>query len=150
MEMAMMGLVGTVVGASAMGVAGIAKSVAETYFPTLAAGRDHKHQMNSTLQAQRYEAVRAWRAGLCGASCAYREWAAGPRDGDPPNVAGDEWYEGLRPHLPTTGEGSKFRNAHEVHCDNPTLIMLSLEIGRIEKEWTDEAKGARQRRRQRR
>jgi hypothetical protein len=42
MEMAMMGLAGTVAGASAMGVVGIAKSMAKTYFPSLAADRDHK------------------------------------------------------------------------------------------------------------
>lgn len=145
----MMGLLGTVVGASAMGVAGIAKSVAETYFPTLAAGRDHKHQMNATLQSQRYEAVREWRAGLCGASCAYREWESGSRDGDPPNVVGEVWFEHLRPYLPSTGEGSAFRSAHEVHLDNPTLMLLSLEIGQIEKEWTEEARGNRRRRNRR-
>ncbi|CLR80789.1 Uncharacterised protein [Mycobacterium tuberculosis] len=33
MEMAMMGLLGTVVGASAMGIGGIAKSIAEAYVP---------------------------------------------------------------------------------------------------------------------
>lgn len=146
MDMAMMGLAGTVVGASAMGVAGVAKSMAETYFPTRAAGRDHRHQINVALQTQRYEAVKCWRAGLCSATCAYREWAAGPRDTDPPNVVGDEWYEALRPHLPLTGEASEFRSAHEVHLDNPTLMVLSLEIGRIEKEWNDEASSGRRRR----
>ncbi len=59
---------------------------------------------------------------------------------------GDAWFEGLRPHLPTKGEAAKYRNAHEVHCDNPTLMLLSLEIGRIEKEWTEEANGRRRRR----
>ena len=52
------------------------------------------------VQSQRYEAVKCWRAGLCGARDTYRQWAAGPRDSDPPNVVGDEWFEGLRPHLP--------------------------------------------------
>ncbi|MXI81324.1 hypothetical protein GR254_19700, partial [Mycobacterium tuberculosis] len=37
----------------------------------------------------------------------------------------DEWFEGLRPHLPTTGEAAKFRTAYEVRCDNPTLMVLS-------------------------
>lgn len=57
------------------------------------------------------------------------------------HVVGDEWFEGLRPHLPTTGEAAKFRTAYEVRCDNPTLMVLSLEIGRIEKEWMVEASG---------
>ncbi|MGA7055218.1 MAG: hypothetical protein WBZ37_28935, partial [Mycobacterium sp.] len=47
--------------------------------------------------------------------------------------------------LPTTGEAAKFRTAHEVHCDNPTLTLLSLEIGRVEHEWTEEAKWHRRR-----
>jgi hypothetical protein len=62
-------------------------------------------------------------------------------------VVGDVWFEALRPHLSATGDTAKFRTAHEVHCDNPTLIVLSLEIGRIEQEWTEEAKGRRRNRR---
>lgn len=97
--------------------------------------------MNVDLQARRYEAVRVWRSGLCSASNAYRQWEARSRDTHAPNVVGDEWFEGLRPHLPTTGEAAKFRTAYEVRCDNPTLMVLSLEIGRIEKEWMVEASG---------
>lgn len=78
---------------------------------------------------------------MAGARDSYRQWAAGPRDGDAPNVVGDEWFEGLRPHLPTTGEAAKYRNAHEISCDNATLALLSLEIGRVEREWMEEAKG---------
>lgn len=111
MEMAMMGLLGTVVGASAMGIGGIAKSIAEAYVPGVAAAKDRRQQMNVDLQARRYEAVRVWRSGLCSASNAYRQWEAGSRDTHAPNVVGDEWFEGLRPHLPTTGEAAKFRTA---------------------------------------
>ncbi len=150
MDMAMMGLAGTVVGASAMGVVGVAKSIAESYLPSIALGKDHKHQINANLQSQRWESLRFWRAGLCGARDRYRQWEAGGRDGDPPNVVGDEWFEGLRPHLPGTGKGATFRAAHEVHCDNPTVTLLSLEIGRVEMEWTDEAKGSKRRARNRR
>ena len=56
-------------------------------------------------------------------------------------MVGDEWFEGLRPHLPTTGDAAMYRTAHEVHCDNQTLTRLSLEIGRIDREWTEEARG---------
>lgn len=52
-----------------------------------------------------------------------------------------EWFEGLRPYLSSTGDAAQYRSAHEVHCDNPTVIQLSLEIGRIEGEWIDEALG---------
>lgn len=53
MEMAMMGLLGTVVGASAMGIGGIAKSIAEAYVPGVAAAKDRRQQMNVDLQARR-------------------------------------------------------------------------------------------------
>jgi hypothetical protein len=124
---------------------GIVRSVTETWLPRVAGSTDHKHQMNVNLQSQRYDAVKCLRAGLADARDTYRRWDAGPHDTDPPNVVGDEWFEGLRPHLPITGEAAKYRTSHEVTCDNPTLMVLSLEIGRIEKEWVDEAKGRRRR-----
>ena len=142
-----MGLMGTVVGASAMGIAGVARSAADNLLPGMVEGSKNKHQMKMHLHTQRCDAVQRWRSGLADARDAYRQWACGPRNDDPPNVVGDEWFEGLRPYLPTTGEAAKFRTAHEVHCDNPTLTLLSLEIGRVEREWTDEAKGRRRRRR---
>jgi hypothetical protein len=142
----MMGLVGTLVGASAVGVAGIARSVTDTFLPGMMDKTNHRHQMKMHLHAQRHEAVQRWRTGLAQARDAYRQWERGPRTGEPPNVVGDEWFEALRPHLPATGEAAKFRPAHEVHCDNATLTLLSLEIGRIEREWTEEANGHRRRR----
>jgi len=145
-----MGLMGTVVGASAMGIAGVARSAADTLLPGMVQNTSHRHQMKIQLHSQRCEAVKSWRMGLAQARDAYRQWACGPRNEDPPNVVGDEWFEGLRPYLPTTGEAGKFRCAHDVHCDNPTLMLLSLEIGRIEQEWTEEAKGHRRRLKNRR
>jgi hypothetical protein len=150
MDGMMMGLAGTIIGASAVGVTGIMKSVADTYLPGTLAKTGHKHQMNVNLQSQRHDAVKCWRAGLADARDVYRQWEAGPRDKDAPNAVGDEWFEGLRPHLPTTGEAAEFRTAHEVNCDNPTVMLLSLEIGRIETEWVNEAKGHPRRARKRR
>lgn len=144
-----MGLMATVVGAGAVGVAGVAKSAADNLLPGMAAKSNHRHEVRIHLHSQRCEALQQWRAGLAEARDAYRHWECGPRSDGPPNVVGDEWFEGLRPHLPTTGDAAKFRSAHEVHCDNPTLMLLSLEIGRVEKEWTEEAKGRRNRRRNR-
>jgi hypothetical protein len=149
MDMMTMGLMGTVVGAAAMGAAGVAKSAADNLLPGMALNGTNKHQMRSQIHSQRCEAIHRWRSGLAEARDAYRQWSCGPRGDDPPNVVGDEWFEGLRPHLPTTGEAAKFRTAHEVHCDNPTLMQLSLEIGRVEHEWTEEAKGRRRGRRSR-
>ncbi len=131
---------GLVAGASTAGVMGVVRLMGDTWLPRLAASSDQRHQMMSNLHSQRHDAVRGWRAGLANARDEYRHWAAGPRDGDAPNVIGDEWFEGLRPHLPATGGAAKFRTAHELHCDNATVATLSLEIGRIEREWVDEAK----------
>jgi hypothetical protein len=141
MDMLMMGLMGTVVGASAVGIAGVARSAADNLLPGMVESTNNKHQMRIQLHSQRCDAVQRWRTGLADARDAYRQWECGPRVDDVPNVVGDEWFEGLRPHLPATGEAAKYRFAHEVHCDNPTLVLLSLEIGRVEREWTDEAKG---------
>jgi hypothetical protein len=149
MDMVMMGLMGTVVGASAVGIAGVARSAADNLLPGMVESTNNKHQMKIQLHSQRCEAVQRWRTGLADARDTYRQWACGPRVDDAPNVVGDEWFEGLRPHLPTTGAAAKYRTAHEVHCDNPTLMLLSLEIGRVEKEWTEEAKGRRRLRRNR-
>jgi hypothetical protein len=140
MSMATMGLLGVAAGASTAGVLGIVRLMADTWFPWLATNSEHKHQMMANLHSQRAEAVQRWRVGLANARDAYRQWAAEPRDHDAPNVVGDEWFEGLRPHLPITGEAAKYRTAHEVHCDNPTVALLSLEMGRIEREWVDETK----------
>ena len=135
-----MGLPGVAAGASTAGVLGIVRLMADTWFPWLATNSEHKHQMMANLHSQRAEAVQRWRVGLANARDAYRQWAAEPRDHDAPNVVGDEWFEGLRPHLPITGEAAEYRTAHEVHCDNPTVALLSLEMGRIEREWVDETK----------
>jgi hypothetical protein len=149
MDMMTMGLMGTVVGASAVGIAGVAKSAADNLLPGVVGNSHNKHQMRIHLHSQRCDAVQRWRTGLAEARDTYRQWECGPRVDGPPNVVGDEWFEGLRPHLPATGEVAKVRTAHEVHCDNPTLTLLSLEIGRVEKEWADEAKGRRRRPRNR-
>jgi hypothetical protein len=147
MDMAMMGLMGTVVGATVMSVAGVTKSAADTLLPGMLENTHRKHQINLHLHTQRSDAVKSWRSGLKEARDTYQRWACGPRDGGAPNAVGDEWFEGLRPHLSATGEAAEFRTAHEVHCDNETLVLLSLEIGRIEHEWAEEAKGNRRRRR---
>jgi hypothetical protein len=108
MSMAGMGLMGLVAGASTAGALGMVRLVADTWFPWMTAHSEQKHQLNANLYAQRADAVARWRAGLAGARDDYRQWAAGPRDHDPPNVVGDEWFEGLRPHLPDTGETAKY------------------------------------------
>jgi hypothetical protein len=140
MSIATVGLLGVAAGASTAGVLGIVRLMADTWFPWLATNSEHKHQMMANLHSQRAEAVQRWRVGLANARDAYRQWAAEPRDHDAPNVVGDEWLEGLRPHLPITGEAAKYRTAHEVHCGNPTVALQSLEMGRIEREWVDETK----------
>jgi hypothetical protein len=140
MSMAGMGVMGLTAGASTAGILGIVRLMGDHWLPRMASNSERKHQMVASLQAQRHETIQQWRAGLAVARDAYREWAAGPRNQDAPNAVGDEWFEGLRPHLPSDGEAGAFRTAHEIHCDNPTVALLSLEIGRVERQWVDEAK----------
>src|ERR1700729_1079426 len=121
MSMAGMGLMGLVAGASTAGVLGIVRVMGDTWLPRLAASSEQKHQMMSSLQSRRHDSIQSWRAGLANARDTYRQWAAGPRTGPAPNVVGDEWFEGLRPHLPATGEAANYRTAHEVNCDNATV-----------------------------
>jgi hypothetical protein len=66
-NMAMMGVIGAVAGASTAGIVGILRSMAEMWLPRIAANTEHKHQMIANLQSQRAEAVMRWRAGLAGA-----------------------------------------------------------------------------------
>jgi hypothetical protein len=149
MDGMMMGVFGTMVGASAVGVVGAVRSIAEMWYPGISANSERKHQMIATVQAQRAEAIHRWRTGLAGARDNYRQWADGPHDteppnseppnSEPPNVVGDEWFEGLRPHLPSAGDAAQFRTAQRVNCDNATVVLLSLEIGRVEQQWIDEA-----------
>jgi hypothetical protein len=75
MDMAMMGLMGTVVGASAVGIAGVAKSTADTVLPRMMGNIDHKHQMTMHLHGQRCEAIHGWRVGLA-ATVIRRMWWA--------------------------------------------------------------------------
>jgi hypothetical protein len=140
MSMAGMGFMGLAAGASTAGILAVTRLMGDHWLPRMASNSERKHQMIASLQGQRHETVQHWRAGLAAARDTYREWAAGPRTQDAPNAVGDEWFEGLRPHLPQTGESAAFRNAHEIHCDNPTVALLSLEIGRIERQWVEEAK----------
>ncbi len=135
-----MGLMGLTAGASTAGILGLVRLMGDHWLPQMATTSDRKHQLIASLQTQRHETVQRWRAGLATARDSYRQWEAGPRNQDAPNAVGDEWFEGLRPHLPTTGEAATFRTAHEIHCDNQTVALLSLEIGRIEGQWTDEAR----------
>ena len=147
----MMGLAGTVVGAAVVGGVGLVRSMAESWMPGVVANTEQKRQVQVELQSRRHDVLREWRAGLAESRDTYRQWAAGPRDTDAPNVVGAAWFESLRPYLPGTGEAAtgepaQYRTAHEIVCDNPTVVMLSLEIGRIEKDWVDEVTGNKHRR----
>lgn len=138
MDAAMMGLAGTVVGAAVAGGVVLVKSVAETWLPGAVASADQKRQAHMDLHSRRHDVLREWRAGLAGARDAHRQWATGSPKTEAPNVVGAEWFESLRPYLSDSGDAAQYRTACEVHCDNPTLVALSLEIGRIEKDWVEE------------
>src|ERR1700761_7255762 len=106
MSMAGMGLMGLVAGASTAGMMGVVRLMGDTWLPRLAANSQHKHEMIATLQEHRHETVQHWRSGLASARDTYRQWEAGTHDHDAPNAGGDEWFEGLRPHLAAAREAA--------------------------------------------
>ena len=118
---------------------GVVKSLTETWLPGVVANTDRKRQLQVNTRLRHFEMIKERRSGLAGSRDAYRQWAAGARNTDAPNIVGDEWFEALRPYLPTSGEAAQFRTAHEIQCDNPTVILLSSEISRVERMWNSEA-----------
>src|SRR6202051_3308285 len=78
MDMLTRGLMATVVGAGAVGVAGVAKSAADNLLPGMAEKTNHRHQMRIHLHSQHCEALQQWRAGLAEARDAYRRGGCGP------------------------------------------------------------------------
>ena len=121
MDMMTMGLMGTVVGASAVGIAGVAKSAADNLLPGMVGNLNNKHQTRIHLHTRRCDDVQRWRTGLAEARDSYRQWECGPRSDAPPNVVGDEWFEGLRPHLPV------HRRSGEIpHCARSSLRQSRL------------------------
>lgn len=89
---------------------------------------------------QRRALISRWREQLRYARDVYDVWLQGEKASnisyDPPNVVGDEWFEELRPHLSAE---SPYRMAIQVSCDISVVTALSIEIGRIEREWIAEA-----------
>lgn len=142
MNLAMMGIVGAVAGASSTGLITLLKSALDNAAQRRTAEAERRHQVVGSLRAQRDTTIKLWRMGLEHARDAYQRCLAEAADGSAaPNVVGDEWFETLRPHLPKSGGAAALRTATDVRCDNKTVALLSLEIGRIEKLWLDEAIG---------
>jgi protein involved in temperature-dependent protein secretion len=137
-----MGVIGAVAGASSTGVITLIKSMMDNSFHRKVSEADRRLQVVASLRSQRDTSIKLWRVGLEHARDAYRRSLEQTPDGSAaPNVVGDEWFETLRPHLAASGDGARYRTATDVRCDNPTVAALSLEIGRIEQQWLDEAKG---------
>ena len=147
MSMAGMGLIGVAAGASTAGILGVMRLMGDHLFPRMASNSEHKHQMIASLQAQRHETVQQWRAGLATARDTYRQWAAGPRDHDAPNAVGDEWFEGLRPHLPIDRRSSRFRTLTKSTATTRLWHCCRWRSAGSNGEWVDEAKSYPRRRR---
>ncbi len=142
MNLAMMGIVGAVAGASSTGLVTLLKSALDNAAQRRTSEAERRHQVVASLRAQRDTTIKLWRMGLEHARDAYQRSLADSVDGSAaPNAVGDEWFETLRPHLPKSGAAAALRTATDVRCDNQTVALLSLEIGRIEKLWLDEAIG---------
>ena len=142
MNLAMMGIVGAVAGASSTGLVTLLKSALDNAAQRRTSEAERRHQVVASLRAQRDTTIKLWRMGLEHARDAYQRSLADSVDGSAaPNAVGVEWFETLRPHLPKSGAAAALRTATDVRCDNQTVALLSLEIGRIEKLWLDEAIG---------
>ena len=142
MNLAMMGIVGAVAGASSTGLITLLKSALDNAAQRRTSEAERRHQVVASLRAQRDTTIKLWRMGLEHARDAYQRSLADSADGSAaPNAVGDEWFETLRPHLSKSGAAAALRTATELRCDNQTVALLSLEIGRIEKLWLDEAMG---------
>jgi hypothetical protein len=98
-----------------------------------------RKQLAVDMLGQRRDTIANWREQLRFARNVREAWLC--NDGikvNEPNVVGDEWFEELRPHL---SPDSRYARAVVVNCDLETVTALSIEIGRIEREWTAETQG---------
>lgn len=137
-----MGVIGAVAGASSTGIITLIKSMLDNSFQRRLSEEDRRLQVVASLRSQRDTSIKLWRVGLEHARDAHRRSLETTPDGSgAPNIVGDEWFESLRPYLAKHGDGGRYRTATDVRCDNVTVAALSLEIGRVEQEWLDEAKG---------
>jgi hypothetical protein len=114
------------------------------------AGREHETKMK--LREERLVLVKQWRQGLAVSHAAYRQWLIKEDEGVPPrtvvvrakepldvpDAAPTEWFASLRRHISEQGAAARFREAEEVMCDKETVVILQIEIGRIERKWLDD------------
>ena len=105
--------------------------------------RDHdeaarRRQVATGMLQQRRSTIANWREQLRFSRNVHDTWKERGNHWGEPNVVGEEWFEELRPHLAVE---SPYATSHEVHCDIETVTALSIQIGRIEREWTAEAQG---------
>jgi hypothetical protein len=55
-----------------------------------------------------------------------------------PDIVGSQWFESLRHHISEKSDAAHLRSAVEIQCDKATVVALSNEINRLEKQWLDE------------
>jgi hypothetical protein len=109
-----------------------------------------EHELALNLRARRDELLKEWHEGLADSHSAYQKWLVHlNRPGadqsefmnpDIPDAAGTAWFGKLRPYISETGDAAEYRYASSLHCDQGTVVVLSMEIGRIEQEWLAEVK----------
>lgn len=133
---------------------GVTPSGAKAILDWRSAKADREHQQTLKLRDERRELIEKWRSVLAESHAEYRRWLiekykdVPPRTvvvepdkplgaSDVPDAVGSDWFASLRPRISETGEGARYRNAIELHCDNVTLRILQNEISRIEKQWLD-------------
>jgi hypothetical protein len=111
--------------------------------------RDQRaHELALKLRTRRDELLAEWHEGLAAAHNAYHQWIVHlNRPGaekseflnpDIPDAVGTAWFEKLRPYISETGDAADYRYASSVHCEEGVVVVLSLEIARIERQWLAE------------
>ena len=162
MEPAWIGVIGTGIGALAGGIPALGTAIVQSLSARAQrkhdaaeaaakreadaaeakARRDHeetvrRQQIATDMFQHRRATIADWREQLRVARNAYQYWEEN-RGRPEPNIVGDEWFEELRAYL---SPDSAYVARQEVNCDMRTVTALSIEIGRIEQEWTREAQG---------
>ena len=110
---------------------------------------NRNYERAAAFLVHRQERIKQWRQGLESAHAEYQkfwQWIAeNPpetrKSVDPPepNIVGTEWFESLRPYLSNSPDLQGYLRADHVDCAPPLVLLLSRDIGRIEREWEAES-----------
>jgi hypothetical protein len=110
---------------------------------------DRGHERAAAFLAHRQERIKLWRQGLEAAHTDYQKFWQWIADNPPetrtkpdpqePNIVGNEWFESMRPYLVNSPDLQGYLRADQAPCEPPLVLLLSRDIGRIERQWEAES-----------